>query len=162
MDFFNTPFLGFASTPAEALSIIHETGNLYLLVACTYLLSFLSRIKDSKHMRDQLRLHVFTLLFWFFAAIMLISDLYPAVISVAVILFSLNALVCAKILKPYMLKSVLPSVDLLENRSEPKIEALLKKASTGQFLSCSLINEEILWLIILIKSAVSLRAALAF
>ncbi len=162
MDFINTPFLGFANTQAEAVGIIHETGNLYLLVACAYLFSFLSRIKDSKHIKDQLRLHAFTITFWFFAAIMLLSDLYPTIISVAVFWFSLNALVCINILKPYMLKSALPRVDFLENKPEGKISSLLEKASTAQFLNCSLINEHILWLIIFIKSVVAFRAALAF
>jgi hypothetical protein len=164
----NYEWLGYVDTPEDAIKLIKQTGQFYCLIAVTYLISFLYMIWHSLSTMKAKKIHGLAIFMWSFIGACLTLQPLPS--------FSLffNALVTAlSLLVLYQLQftSLLAAQAGLtaskietDNKKVMYAQTLLKKMNytTGDILGVSLINEQILWLMILYRAVITLRASWGF
>lgn len=165
MAWLNHAFLGYAANPDEAFRIIFETGVFYFSISVAYLFSFLYMYRHSKSIKKMEKPHIFGILMWGFIGGTLV--LGPNHFSIFFNFFVL----CLAIIILYRLHFISPLVAqgivmLPKSPSEDKkkmyADKLLKKGnySLNDMVSSTCINEHILWLLILYRSAITLRASI--
>jgi hypothetical protein len=161
----NHAFLGYAANPMEASKIIHETGIFYLSISVAYLFSFLYMHRHSKSIRKMKKPHIFGILMWGFAGGILI--LGPShfgtffnffVLSLAIVVLYRLHFIIPLVAESSIMAPKLPSDD----KKKMYADKLLKKGNytLSDVVSSTFINEQILWLFILYRAAVTLRASI--
>lgn len=164
MNCLNCHWLGFAATHDEALRIIQDSGAFYLTVAVAYIMSFLYMIWHATSVKKRIRAHVFGIVIWttLGECLLLRPEIFGMYFNGLVFVFSLLILYQLQFTSALMGQA---SLSLQKASSEDKkamyANTLLTKMnySLSDMLSLALINEQILWLIILYKAAVGLRAS---
>lgn len=160
---FNYSFLGYTATPDEAIRIIHETGFFYLIICLAYLLSFIFLYNQSQAIRDKKTHHLVSILSWGMLSIALFNNIAPRFLSIVASFTAAMALLSLLRLAPLLTKIdfLLPSLNLkLKSHRLFKELQEKKKIFPDTLYSCSLINEYILWVLILYRSLITFRAAL--
>ena len=165
MSWLNTPWLGYASNFEDALKIVEETGVFYLTISIAYLVSFFSIAGYSTTTRKTIKYHIFFITLWGICGLTTIFLPYNAgglanlliMIGSVFVLFQLyyTSILTAR-------AHTIPSKQV-ENKRQMYAETLLKKTTykLDDFVRVALINEQILWMIILYRSIITMRAALS-
>ena len=168
MGWFNHDWLGYAANAGDAVHIIRDTGIFYLIIAAAFLISFLWIVTsgtdfDSKSKKR----YIYNILFWVIAGYFTIfySDIPFTVFNFAIIVLSIVTLYYFQFfncLLNYISLNILPCSQT-ENKKLMYVKALIEKKqwNFAGILCCSFINERILWLLILYKTACALRASLS-
>jgi hypothetical protein len=157
-------WLGFAATPDEAIRIIRDTGLFYLTISLAYLLSFVYMIWHSSTTRKKKRVHIFGIVMWaVFGECLLLQ---PAVFSVffngLILMLALLVLYQLQFTSALMSQA---SLSLQKASTEDKkamyANTLLTKMnySISDVLGFTIINEQILWILILYRAAIGFRAS---
>lgn len=163
---FNSPWLGYAGTPDEAIRIIQETGAFYLAISVAFLLSFAYMVRHSEVARKMKGTLLFGIFMWaFFGYVTLYQTNFAGVINTLVVLLSLIVLAQLQFTSPLL--AVASVSDANSNTDDKKVmyaKTMLakRKLELRDFLAHTLINELILWLLILYRAIVALRADFAF
>lgn len=166
MNFLNYDWLGFVSTSEDAAGIINDTGIFYLTISIAYFLSFLYMLWHSSSARKIKAIHCSGVLMWAFCGGCLL--LQPAVLSI----FINSFITFLSLLVLYHLHYTSPltaqaTIALPKTKTDDKkvmyAQVLLTKMnySLSDVLKFTLINEQIFWLLILYRAAITLRAAFA-
>lgn len=161
----NYEWLGYAATPEDAIKLIKQTGQFYCLIAVAYLVSFLYMTWHSPNTMKAKKIHGVTILMWGFIGVCLTLQPLP---SFSLFFNSLIAVLSLLVLFQLQFTSLLaaqagltaPIIET-DNKKVMYAQTLLKKMNytTGDILGVSLINEQILWLIILYRAVITLRAS---
>jgi hypothetical protein len=164
MNCLNCHWFGFAATHNDAIRIIQESGVFYMVIAFAYLLSYLYMLWHSPAIKRRKTLHIVGIVVWATLGTCLVSQ--PAAFSKF-----FNGLVFGvALLMLYQLQftSALmaqASISLQKASTEDKkamyANTLLTKMnySLTDILGMSLLNEQILWLLILYRATVGFRAS---
>jgi hypothetical protein len=164
MNCLNCHWFGFAATHTDAVQIIQDTGVFYLTVAFAYLLSFLYMIWHSSSTKKKKRLHIFAIIMWatFGECLILQPAAFSLVFNGLVLLLTLLVLYQLQFTSALMAQA---SLSLQKASSDDKkamyANTLLTKMNytLSDILGMALMNEQILWLVILYKAAVGFRAS---
>ncbi len=163
----NCEWLGYVATPDDAVKLIKQTGQFYIIIAVAYLLSFLYMLWHSPSTMKTKRIHRLTILMWSFIGICL--TLYP--LSLSFFFNSFVAILALFVLYQLQFTSLLAAQATLtaskaktDNKKMMYAQTLLKKMNytVTDVLGVSLINEQILWLMILYRAVITLRASWEF
>jgi len=164
MGYFNYGWLGFASMPEDAFNIVADTGVFYLTISIAYLLSFLYMLWHCPEAGKKKKNHCLGIGIWALFGTLLILD--PAIFSVFinffVILLSFLVLYQLYYTSPLTAQSTLvPPKTKTDGKKLMYTETLLGKMnhSLADLLKFTLINEQILWLLILYRASITLRAS---
>ncbi|MBM3469135.1 MAG: hypothetical protein FJX71_06890 [Alphaproteobacteria bacterium] len=162
MSCFNCEWLGYVSSPEEAIKFIKDTGVFYLSISIAYLLSFLYMSCHSPATKKIKRIHILGVLMWAFMGGTLIIQ--PGSFSIFFNLFI--SLLSLLVLYQLQYTSALTAHSPF---SEPKTDDkkalyglnLLKRMNytLADIVGFTLINEQILWFLILYRSAITVHAA---
>lgn len=164
MNLLNFDWLGYAESPLEAARILKDTGVFYLAVAVAYLLSFLYMLWHSPSTQRRRTSHCFGILLWVaVGSLLLLSPSnFGIFINTLVFLLSLLVIYQLQFTSAILAQSTL-SVQKINTDDKKAMYAstLLSKFNFGiaEVLSYTLINEQILWFLILYRSAISVRAS---
>jgi hypothetical protein len=167
MTWLNYEWLGYVSTPEEAIKFIKQTGQFYIVIAVAYLMSFLYMIWHSSIIMKTKRIHGLTILIWGFIGVCL--TLRPLSFSLFFnsLVIVLSLLVLYQLQFTSLLATQMASTTLAIKTDNKKVmyaETLLKKMNytITDILEVSMINEQILWLMILYRAVITLRASWEF
>lgn len=163
----NCEWLGYVATPDDAVRLIKQTGQFYTTIAVAYFLSFLYMIWHSPSTMKIKRIHCLAILMWGFIGVCL--TLQPISLS----LFFNSFVVGLSLLVLYQLQFTSPlaaqatltaSQTKTDNKKMMYAQTLLKKMNytITDVLGVSVINEHILWLVILYRAIITLRASWEF
>ena len=167
MTWLNYEWLGYVATPEEAIKFIKQTGQFYIVIAVAYLMSFLYMIWHSSIIKETKRIHGLTIFLWSFIGVCL--TLHPLSFS----LFFNSFVIVLSLLVLYQLQftshlatqmaSTTPEIKT-DNKKVMYAETLLKKMNytITDILEVSMINEHILWLMILYRAVITLRVSWEF
>jgi peptidoglycan/LPS O-acetylase OafA/YrhL len=167
MTWLNYEWLGYVATPEEAIKLIKQTGQFYIVIAVAYFASFLYMVWHSSTAMKTKRNHGLTILMWGFIGVCL--TLYP--LSFSLFFNSVVTAVCLLVLYQLQFTSLLAAQAGLtasetetDNKKVMYAQTLLKKMNytTGDVIGVSLINEQILWLMIFYRAVITLRASWEF
>jgi hypothetical protein len=160
MTWLNHACLGYAATPPEAFRIIFD-----LSISVAYLASFLYMYRHSKSLRKMGKSHIFGILMWGFIGGALI--LGPGHFSIFLNFFALGLAIIIlyrlRFISPLVAESAVMLPQLTsDDKKKMYADKLLKKGgyTLSDVVSSTFINEHILWLLILYRSAITLRASI--
>lgn len=164
MDYFNYEWLGSASTSEEAIRIIKDTGIFYLTISIAYLLSFFHIFWHSSSTLKINKIHGISIFLWAFCGLCLIllPTFFSTFLNTLIIALSLFVLCQLYYISPLVAQVTLT----LPETDDKKImyaQTLIAKMhyTLSDMLKCTLINEQILWLLIFYRATITLRASLA-
>lgn len=160
----NCEWLGYTATPEGAIRFIKETGQFYTTISVAYLLSFLYMIWHSSSTMKAKRIHCLSILMWGFMGVCL--TLQPVSLS----LFFNSFVASLSLFVLYQLQFTSPlaaRADLVDskiktdNKKMMYAQTLLKKMdyTVRDVLGVSIINEQVLWLLILYRAIITLRVS---
>ncbi|MBX9806078.1 MAG: hypothetical protein K2Y18_10085 [Alphaproteobacteria bacterium] len=163
MNFLNHDWLGYAATPEEAFRIIRDTGIYYLGVSIAYVLSYLYMLPHSQNVLKNNKIHLVAMMLWGVAGLCLT---YPSPFLTTFFSFFVTALslfVLWNLSFTSVLASQIPlSYETVKTDNKRALYAMtsLKKRNRtlDDILGGSIMNEQILWLLIFYRSAITLRA----
>jgi len=163
----NCEWLGYTATPDDAIKLIKETGHFYIAIAVAYLFSFLYMVWHSPSTVKIKRIHGLGILMWSFIGICLTLQPIPLslFLNSFVTILSLLVLYQLQFTSPLAAQATLPtSKTKTDNKKKMYAQTLLKKMNytVTDVLGVSLINEQILWLMILYRAIITLRASWEF
>lgn len=157
-------WLGYAPTPDSAVAIIKETGLFYLLISGAYCFSYFSLLLQSSGKKREKNRHGFFIFTWALMGGRLIYE--PRLLSLffngVLILFSLTVLYQLHFTGPLLAQAAEGADDIkTDDKKALYGKYLLKKAgyTLKGALECTLINEHILWALILYRAAITARAS---
>lgn len=163
----NCDWLGYTTTPDDAIKLIKETGQFYITIAVAYLLSFLYMVWHSPRTMKIKKIHCIAILMWSFIGLCL--TLQPLSFSLFfnsfIAALSLFVLYQLQFTSLFAAQATLPTPTIkTENKKKMYAQTLLKKMNytVTDVLGVSLINEQILWLMIFYRAAITLRASWGF
>jgi hypothetical protein len=165
MSILNYGWLGFAATPLEAALIVKDTGGFYLAVSVAYLISFLYMTWHSNTANTRKKNHIAGILSWaaFGSGLLLSSSILWVFINTVVVLLSFLVLYQLQFTSALLAQASL-SVQKANTEDKKAMYAstLLAKVNYGMMdlLGFTLINEQILWLLIFYRASITLRAAI--
>lgn len=165
MTWFNHTFLGYAANPTEASRIINETGIFYLSISVAYLFSFLYMYRHSKSIRKMKKPHIFGILMWGIIGGILIlgPDYFSIFFNFFTLSLAITILYRLHFISPLVAESaIMPPKLSSDDKKKMYADKLLKKGcyTLSDMVSSTLINEHILWLLILYRSAITLRTSI--
>lgn len=164
MTWLHYEWLGYVATPEEAIKLIKQTGQFYIVIAVAYLISFLYMIWHSPSIMKIKRIHRLTILIWGFIGVCL--TLHP--LSFSLFFNSLVTVLSLLVLYQLQFTSLLAAQAALttsktktDNKKVMYAQTLLKKMNytITDIFEVSLINEQILWLMVLYRAVITLRAS---
>lgn len=159
----NFEWLGFAPTPKDAIKIIQDTGIFYLSISAAYLISFLYMAWNAPVSKKIKRIHFFSIAMWAFIGTCLVLEpvRFSTFFNGFMALFSIAVLYQLHYVSPYLAQCTLtdPKTKITENKKIMYAKTYLKHYSPADFLNVPLINEQILWLLILYRATITLRAS---
>jgi hypothetical protein len=161
---FDHASLGYAASPTEALRIIHETGVFYLVISIAYLLSFLYMHFHSVSVRKMKKSHIIGILMWGFigGTLILEPNHFTIFFNFFVLGLAIIILYQLHLTSPLAAQgTVTPPTLSSENKKKMYMDNLLKRwgYTLNDIVSSTLINEHILWVLILYRAAITLRAS---
>jgi hypothetical protein len=166
MNELNYDWLGFASTSEDALRITRDTAIFYLSISVAYLLSFLYMLGQSSTTKEKRKVHCGAILLWAIMGILI--HIYPKTFSLflntLLFLFALLVLFQLQFTSTLMAQGTLKATkeDTNNKKALYAITFLAKtKHTLNDILGFTVINELILWLLILYRAGIALRASLA-
>ena len=158
----NCEWLGYAATSEDAIKVIKETGQFYTSISVAYLLSFLYMTWHSPSTMKIKKIHCIGILMWGFIGICL--TLQPISLSLFFNSFvtglSLLVLYQLQFTSPLAAQATLAASTMkTDNKKMMYAQTLLKKMdyTVTDILGVGLINEQILWLMILYRAVITLR-----
>ncbi len=160
----NCESLGFAQTPDVALRIIKDTGIFYLAISTAYLLSFLYMLWHSPSAQKMKKVHIFGILMWAFigGALIIQPHIFSIFFNAFLVLLALLVLYQLQFTSALSAQATLGTSKVkTDDKRAQFAQMLLKKGnySMTDVLSFTLINEQILWMLILYRAAMTLRAS---
>lgn len=164
MNCLNCHWFGFAATHSDAVRIIQDTGVFYLAVSFAYLLSYLYMIWHSTAIKRRKTLHVVGIVMWatFGSCLVLQPIAFAKFFNGIVFLLALVVLYQLQFTSALMAQA---SLSLQKASTEDKkamyANTLLTKMNytLADILGMTLLNELILWFLILYRAAVGFRAS---
>lgn len=164
MSFLNHEWLGFAATPTEAIRIIKDTSIFYLVVSFSYVLSILYMSWHSKITKKLKKTHYIYISMWLFFGIttLLQPSIFSTIINLSAILLALCVLFQLQFTSILSAQITLSDIDVAtDNKKALYAKTLLMKAdyNLNEVIGVTIINEQILWLIILYRALVAFRAS---
>jgi hypothetical protein len=165
MTWLNHASLGYAANPAEALRIIHETGVFYLTISIAYLLSFLYMHCHSTSVKKMKKPHIIGILMWGFIGEILILEPNHFTIFFNFFVLGLAIVILYQLhfTSPLTAQgTVMPPKLPSDDKKKMYTDNLLKRwgYTLNDIVSLTLINEHVLWLLILYRAAITLRASI--
>jgi len=166
MNDLNYDWLGFAATSEDAGRIIRETGIFYLTLSVAYLFSFLYMFGHSSTTRVRKRNHCIGVLLWAAsgACILIHPKLFSLCLNALIFLLAMIVLFQLQFTSPLMAQgTVKAQKGGTDNKKALYANTLLTKGNytVTDILGYTLINELILWILILYRAGVTLRASFA-
>lgn len=164
MNYLDYEWLGFVSTPGDAARIVTDTGIFYLTISVAYLLSFLYMLWHCPETGKAKKNHWFLIGMWALFGGCLILDpfVFSVFVNFFVIFLSLLVLYRLHHTSPLTAQAtIVPPKTKTDDKKLMYTETLLGKMnhSLADLLKVTLINEQILWLLILYRAAITLRAS---
>lgn len=160
----NCEWLGDVATLDDTVKLIKATGQFYTSIAVAYLLSFLYMIWHSPSTMKIKKIHCLAILMWGFIGVCL--TLQPISLTFFfnsfVAVLSLLVLYQLQFTSPLAAQATLAaSKTKIDNKKMMYAQTLLKKMNytVTDVLGVSLMNEQILWLLILYRALITLRAS---
>ena len=160
---FDHSFLGFTTNEQEAFRLINDTGYFYLFICFSFLFCFLFLYKKLPAIREVKKIHLTFITIWGAAGLMLINNVFVIFCTFIISLFAFRSL-CIILCISSILGTItipLPSLNLTFKSHRYFQELQKQKLTPNIFVSCSQINEFILWAFIFYRSLITLRGALA-
>jgi len=164
MNWFDYEWLGYAPTPEITDRIVWETGFFYLTIAVAYFFSFLYGLWHSTSQKKMKRHHSFSIFLWIFVGGCFLTN-YSHLTAYLSILMTFLAL---RVLYQLRYTSSIISDAAVElpqsnkyNKKTLYAHTLLKKTeyTLQNIISIALMNEQILWLLVLYRSVIAWRAS---
>lgn len=159
---FNHPLLGYTTNTQEALHLINDTGYFYLVICFSFLFFFLFLYKKSPAVREMQKTHLTFIILWGIAGFMLINSLLVTFCT-----FIISVFACRNLWFILRVSGILGIVTISLPSLNPTLkhhhyfqELQKQKITPNILVSCSQINEFILWTFIVYRSLITLRAAL--
>lgn len=163
MSILSSYWFGFADTPQESARIVGETGVFYLSLAGGYLCSFFYMRTYAPTILKQQKMHLISILLWAFTGGVLIffQGIFSLILTILLILLSLIVLYQLQFTSPLMAQADYNIPTDLNDKKSMYGKTLLTRMNynLGDALGISIINEQILWILILYRSCVTLRAS---
>ena len=163
----NCEWLGYTTTPDDAIKLIKETGHFYITIAVAYLFSFLYMAWHSPNTMKIKKIHCVTILMWGFIGVCLTLQPIPLSLFFNSFVTGLSLLILYQLqfTSPLAAQATLSASKIKpDNKKKMYAQTLLKKMNytVTDVLGVSLINEQILWLMIFYRAAITLRASWGF
>lgn len=168
MTWLNYEWLGYVATPEEAIKLIKQTGQFYSVIAVAYLASFLYMVWHSSTAMKTKKIHRLTILMWgFIGACLTLYPLSSFSLFFNLLVSALSLLVLYQLQFTSLLAAqagLTASETETDNKKVMYAQTLLKKMNytIGDVIGVSLINEQILWLMIFYRAVITLRASWEF
>lgn len=163
MSVLSSDWFGFAATSQDAARIIGETGVFYLSLAVAYLCSYFYMRTYAATIQKQQKMHFISILLWAFTGSILIfcQGIFSLILIALLILLSLIVLYQLQFTSPLMAQADYSMKTDLQDKKSMYGKTLLTRMNynLGDALGISIINEQILWILILYRSCVALRAS---
>lgn len=164
MSYFDYEWLGFVSTPEDATRIVTDTGTFYLAISVAYLLSFLYMLWHCPEAGKKKKTHGLGIAMWalFGGCLILAPVVFSIFMNFFVVFLSLLVLYQLYYTNPLTAQATLvPPKTKTDDKKLMYTETLLGKMnhSLADLLKFTLINEQILWLLILYRASITLRAS---
>ncbi|MDF3033379.1 MAG: hypothetical protein K0R76_333 [Alphaproteobacteria bacterium] len=163
MDIFNQEWLGFAPTRESALNIITQTGIFYLVISGAYALSFLYMRRQSQLSKKIKKIHYLGTSLWAFhgGCLLLYPTVFALFVNTLIVGFALLVLYQLSFTSPLAAQSTLTPSGATDDKKLQYAQTLLAKANyvLSDIVNIALINEQILWLLILYRAVITLRAS---
>lgn len=163
MSILSSDWLGFAATSQDAARIVGETGGFYLSLAGAYLCSFFYMRTYAPTILKQQKMHLISILLWAFTGLVLIfcPGIISSILTGLLILLSLIVLYQLQFTSPLMAQADYSLTTDFKDKKSMYGKTLLTRMNynLGDALGISIINEQILWILILYRSCVTLRAS---
>lgn len=164
MNFLNHEWLGFAATPEDAVRIIKDTGIFYLSISIAYLFSYFYMAWHSSSTKKMKGVHYFSISMWAFNGIWLILQPHFFSFFFNFLVTLLALVVLYQLYFTSILTAQVPLAFSKVNTEDKKVmyaKTLIKKMdyTLSDVFGVTLINEQILWMLILYRAAIAFRAS---
>ncbi len=159
---FDYPWLGYTEDIQETFRLIKDTGYFYIFICFSFLFCFLFLYNKSSAIREVKKTHLVFIMLWGIAGFMLINNIFVIFCTFIISIFAFRSLFIILCISDILGTIIipLPSLNLALKNHRFFQELQKRKLTPDIFVSCSQLNEFILWAFIFYRSLITLRAGL--